>query len=371
MANSLFNCLPGHPLHLFSTLSTNYGLAYTCEDFYTCLVSAGSLQNLITPGHRLDCIIIERRGPPYSPSDPFLPTLLAALAEHKDIKTLKVVGVRWSDFPYPDLWYASVTEFHNITYLNLTETSLRADEFCCLVRSFPLLQMLDVQCCSIFPGLGMTNQLGPAILYLVLNVKEDSDILDIFTHRYNVCSPVSFDRLYKLEISGKGGRDIGQQISRLVDASWPRELIIDCMDFDLAHAPRIVGLSKTEKLTITIPLNAENGFRRTNDCLRWWTSTLERVPQRNKFAEIRIKIVVDQPSVTHYLSGGIPMPWTHFDEALSDKKFKLKGSFGITFLRQQDTSSTFEIQPYDYWMRLYALAKSFKHHLGSGHQRHM
>ncbi len=75
----------------------------------------------------------------------------------------------------------------------------------------------------------MLNQQGPEIQYLDITVCEGSNILDIFTQLW---SPVSFSKLEKLSISGRGGRNVGQQIARLIEISIPLVLNINCEGFD-------------------------------------------------------------------------------------------------------------------------------------------
>ncbi|KAK0201397.1 hypothetical protein DFS33DRAFT_1489326 [Desarmillaria ectypa] len=216
----------------YNTLSINYGLPYTCQDLYNRLLNAPSPEDILTSD--FISISIERLGPPNGPSDPFLPALLTALPEHEGISTLFLYDVNWSHFASRHSWHSSIIAFPNITYLTLTETSLQADEFRSLIRSLPL-QGLEVHNCSITGTFQvhplfmdansiMLNQQGPEILYLDITVSEGSNILDIFTQLW---SPMSFSKLEKLSISGRGGRNVGQQIARSVEVSVPFDLNID------------------------------------------------------------------------------------------------------------------------------------------------
>ncbi|KAK0244724.1 hypothetical protein EDD85DRAFT_210188 [Armillaria nabsnona] len=360
----------------YSTLSTNYGLPYTCNDLYTRLLDPRSAADILTP--EFISISIERLGPPNGPSDPFLPALLTALSEHEDISSLFLHNVNWAHFASRHLWHSSIIAFSNITYLTMTETSLQADEFCSLIRSFPL-HVLEVHSCIITGDFQvhplsmdahtiMLNQQGPEIQYLDIAVCEGSNILDIFTQLW---SPVSFSKLEKLSISGRGGRNVGQQIARLIEISIPLDLNINCEGFDLAHAPPISNLCEVTNLVISIPLDGSNDFRRTNDCLRWWTSSLKRIPRQNNISYIHIDVIVDQPSITYLPSGGMATAWIYFDEALSDdNKFKLNHRFGVTVLRKQNTARPFNTHAYYAWIQSDALAECFEHHLGISLRRY-
>ncbi|PBK95935.1 hypothetical protein ARMGADRAFT_753762 [Armillaria gallica] len=368
----------------YSTLSTNYGLPYTCHDLYTRLLDVRSSADIFTP--EFISISIERLGPPNGPSDPALPALLTALSEHEDLSSLFLHNVNWAHFASRHLWHSSIIAFSNITYLTMTETSLQVNEFCSLIRSFPL-HGLEVHSClttgdfqahplSMDAHTIILNQQGPEIQYLDITVCEGSNILDIFTQLW---SPVSFSKLEKLSISGRGGGNVGQQIVRLIEISIPLDLNINCEGFDLAPAPPISNLCEVTILVITIPLDGANDVRRTNDCLRWWTSSLKRIPRQNNIAYIHIDVIVDQPSIAYlplpklkrHSSGGMATAWIYFDEALSDNdKFRLNRRFGVTVLRKQNTARPFNTQGYYAWIRSDALAECFEHHLGISLRRH-
>ncbi|KAK0185500.1 hypothetical protein F5146DRAFT_1124952 [Armillaria mellea] len=364
------NCSPSHCP--YNTLSTNYGLPYTCHDLYTRLLDGRFTADIFTTA--FCTLTIDRLGPPNGPSDPFLPTLLTALSKHEVISTLFLYNVNWSHFASRHLWHSSISAFSNITYLTMMENSLHVNEFCSLIRSFPL-QGLEVHSCvitgdfqvhpfSMDASTIMFNQQGPEIEQLHITVCEGStNILDIFTQLW---SPVSVSELEHLTISGKSSsRNFGHQIARLIEISTPLNLNVQCDDFDL-DAPPISDLSEVQHLVIGIPLDGTNDFRRTNDCLRWWTSSLKQIPLENDIADIHIHVTVDQPSITHLPSGGMANAWTYLGEALSDNsKFKLNGNFGVTVWMKQDTAEPFITRAYDGWIQFDALAECFQHHLGS------
>ncbi|KAG7442335.1 uncharacterized protein BT62DRAFT_1010609 [Guyanagaster necrorhizus] len=118
----------------FMELSTNYRQQYTCQDLYA-LLNTGSLDD--TPD-QLDFLTIKPHGSSNNPTDPFLLPLLRALAQYGYTKNLFLLDINWSHFADRHLWHASVTAFPNITYLDLANASLSADELCSLILSFPL-----------------------------------------------------------------------------------------------------------------------------------------------------------------------------------------------------------------------------------------
>ncbi|KAK0492295.1 hypothetical protein EDD18DRAFT_509361 [Armillaria luteobubalina] len=130
----------------YSTLSTNYGLRYTCHDPYVRLLDPRFAVDILTPDFISICI--ERLGPPNGPSDPLLLALLTVLSRHGYTDALFLHKVNWSDFASHNLWRSSIIAFSNITYIPMKETSLQVDEFCSLVRSLPL-QGLEIHSCLI------------------------------------------------------------------------------------------------------------------------------------------------------------------------------------------------------------------------------
>ncbi|KAK0460145.1 uncharacterized protein EV420DRAFT_1641475 [Desarmillaria tabescens] len=360
----------------YLTLSTNFGLPYTCQDLCTRIFEAPSLKHLLKPGY--DGFLIKSLGRPGSPSDPYLPSLLWELSRHEDICTIFLEQVNWSFFnPSRHVWHASITAFRNVTYLGLIEVSLLGEELCSLIRSFPL-QGLELHKCSITNALPlqplaidpetiMLNQQGPEIENLIITVGEDSSLLEFFTQLW---SPLSFRELGGLSISGKGGRDSAQEIVRLVEISDPFDLSINCDNLYLGNAPPILTLCDVRKLSIFIPFDGAKDFQRTSDCLWWWIASLKEVPQDNDFAEISIKFFVNRYSITYLPTGRSMIPWIHFDEALSDWKFKLYGRFSAISLRADEMDMPpFDPQLYDEWIRSYALVRSFTSHLGNSFRR--
>ncbi|KAK0477363.1 hypothetical protein IW261DRAFT_286820 [Armillaria novae-zelandiae] len=350
----------------YTTLSTNYGLPYTCHDLYARLLDPRYATDILTPD--FISISIERLGPSNGPSDPFLPALLTALSRHQNIDTLFLHKVNWSHFASRNLWHSSIIGFSNITYLTLRKTSLQVDEFCSLTRSFPLCE-LEVQNCLITGDvrvhpLSMDTHtiVLPEIQVLDIIVCEGSNILDIFTQLW---SPESPPRLEKLSISGSSSRNVGRQLTRLIEISTPFDLDMNCVGFGLTNAPPISNLYGVQNLGISIPLDGTNGFRRTNDCLRWWTSSIKQIPLRNDIIAIDIDVIVDHRTITRLPSGGMAAAWIYLDEALSDdSKFKLQGRFAVRVLEKQSTARPFDTRVYEAWIQSDALTECFEHRLG-------
>lgn len=157
----------------------------------------------------------------------------------------------------------------------------------------------------------------------------------------------------------------------LVSPIQGRQILYDIYGSATAHAPPISNLCEVTNLVISIPLDGANDFRRTNDCLWWWTSSLKRIPRQNNITYIHIDVIVDQPTITYLPSGGMATGWIYFDEALSDdNKFRLNRRFGVTVLRKQNTARPFNTRAYYAWIQSDALVECFEHHLGISLRRY-